>query len=75
MRLVIEIPEEYYNGIKTIPDNQCDADMLIIKYGTPLPKDNPIEIDGRLFILEKPVLKSIDCYNLWNVYGFREVEK
>lgn len=38
--------------------------------------ENPtIEIDGRLFILEKPVLKSIDCYNLWNVYGFREVEK
>ena len=38
MEIVIEIPEEYYNVIKSIPDIQCNADMLIIKYGTPLPK-------------------------------------
>lgn len=36
MKIVIDIPEEYYNAIKSIPDRQCDADMLIIKSGTPL---------------------------------------
>ena len=38
MQIVIDIPEEYYNAIKAIPDRQCTADMLIIKTGTPLPK-------------------------------------
>ena len=38
IELVIKMPEEYYNVIKAIPDRQCDADMLIIKGGTPLPK-------------------------------------
>ena len=38
IELVIKMPEEYYNVIKAIPDMQCDADMLIIKGGTPLPK-------------------------------------
>jgi len=35
MRLLIEIPDEYYNAIKAIPDIQCTADMLIIKNGIP----------------------------------------
>lgn len=38
MQLVIDIPEEYYKAIKEIPNEQCTADMLIIKNGTPLPK-------------------------------------
>ena len=45
MRLVIDIPENYYNVIKSIPDRQCNADMLIIKYGTPLPKGHGRIID------------------------------
>lgn len=46
MKLVIEIPEEYYNAIKAIPDIQCYADMLIIKNGTPLPKGHGRLIDA-----------------------------
>lgn len=35
MQIAIDIPEEYYNATKAIPNIQCDADMLIIKSGTP----------------------------------------
>ena len=38
MKIVIDIPEEYYKAITKIPNHQCTADMLIIKNGTPLPK-------------------------------------
>jgi len=38
MQIVIDIPEEYYNAIKEISDENSTADMLLIKYGTPLPK-------------------------------------
>ena len=38
MKVIIDIPEEYYNAIKAIPDRQCLVDTLIIKYGKPLPK-------------------------------------
>lgn len=46
MQIVIDIPEDYYNVIKAIPDRQCDADMLIIKSGTPLPKGHGRLIDA-----------------------------
>lgn len=38
MKLIIDIPEEYYKAITEIPNHQCTADMLIIKNGKPLPK-------------------------------------
>lgn len=38
MQIVIKIPEDYYKAIKEIPVEQSTADMLIIRYGTPLPK-------------------------------------
>ena len=46
MQIIIDIPEEYYNAIKAIPDNQCVADTLIIKYGKPLPKGHGRLIDA-----------------------------
>ncbi len=46
MKIVIDIPEEYYNAIKAIPDIQCTADMLIIKNGTPLPEHHGRLIDA-----------------------------
>ncbi len=46
MKLIIDIPEEYYNVIKAIPDNQCVVDTLIIKYGKPLPKGHGRLIDA-----------------------------
>lgn len=36
IELVIKISEEYLEVIKSISDDQCTADMLIIKNGTPL---------------------------------------
>jgi len=64
MRIVIDVPEDYYNGIKSIPDRQCDANMLIIKNGVPLPK-----VHGRLIILSEDAVKreqtplSFSCQN------------
>lgn len=58
MQIVIDIPEEYYNGIKSIPDNQCDADMLIIKYGTPLPKGHGRLIDADKLEFEKMYFRN-----------------
>lgn len=43
MKLVIDIPKEYYNAIKEIPDEQSTADMLIIKNGTPLEEQKTAE--------------------------------
>lgn len=38
IELVIKIPEGYYKAIKKIPIEQCTADMLLIRFGKPLPK-------------------------------------
>ena len=36
MKLIIDIPEEYYDGIRQISEETSTADMLIIKNGKPL---------------------------------------
>lgn len=65
MRVVIDIPEEYCNAIKAIPDIQCTADMLIIKNGTPLPK-----VHGRLIdadaLKNKIMYKDDVAYETWD---------
>ena len=35
MKRIIDISDEYYKAITGIPDHQCTADMLIIKYSIP----------------------------------------
>ncbi len=50
MQIVINMPEEYYSAIKEIPNRQCTAEMVIIKYGTPLPKGHGRLIDADAFI-------------------------
>ena len=47
MKLIIDIPEEYYKVIMEIPVNQSTADMLIIKTGTPLPKGHGRILDEK----------------------------
>ena len=39
MKLIIDIPKDYYEVIKKIDDDKCTADMLIIKYGKPFNKE------------------------------------
>ena len=39
MKIVIDIPKDDYNAYNVVPDYLCDADMLRIKSGTPLPKN------------------------------------
>ena len=58
MQIVIDIPEEYYNATKAIPNIQCDADMLIIKSGTPLPKGH-----GRLVDMSEVLIKLMQFYD------------
>ena len=48
MKIVIDIPEEYYKAIMKIPVNQSTADMLIIKNGIPLPKGHGKLIDSNV---------------------------
>lgn len=36
MKLIIDIPDEYYTAIKSIDDIESTADMLIVKSGKPL---------------------------------------
>ena len=36
MKIVIDVPEEYYNDIKSISDETSTSDVLLIKYATPL---------------------------------------
>ena len=38
MKIVIDIPEEYYEALKEMSDESLSMDMTIIKYGTPLPE-------------------------------------
>ena len=35
MKIVIDIPEEYYDLLKNFDDKKCSIDMLFIKHGTP----------------------------------------
>lgn len=58
MQIVIDIPKEYYNATKAIPNIQCDADMLIIKNGTPLPKGH-----GRLVDMSEVLIKLMQFYD------------
>ena len=46
MHIVIDIPEDYYKAIKEIPVEKSTADMMIIQYGTPLPKGHGRLIDA-----------------------------
>ena len=62
MKIVIDIPEEYYNVIKAISDIQCTADMLIIKNGTPLPEQH-----GR--IIDESKINKVFCYKEEAIYN------
>lgn len=55
MKLVIEIPKEYYEALKEMSDKTLSMDMTIIKYGTPLPEHH-----GRL-IDENELIDEIEC--------------
>ena len=46
MQIIIDIPEDYYNAIKGISDENSTADMLIIKNGIPLPKRHGRLVDA-----------------------------
>lgn len=50
MQIVIDITEEYYKILHKIPDAYSTTDMLLIKYGTPLPEHHSdlIERDALL---------------------------
>ena len=50
MKLLIEISEEYYKAIIEIPNHQCTADMLLIKYGTLLPEHHGRLIDADVLV-------------------------
>ena len=65
MQIVIEIPEDYYNVIKEIPVEQSTADMLIIRFGTPLPKGH-----GRL-IEDTPELER----ELWTYTRYTGIDE
>lgn len=49
MKIVIDIPEDYYKAIKEIPVEQSTADMMIIRNGTTLPKGHGRLIDADEF--------------------------
>lgn len=57
MQIVIDIPEDYYKVLKSIPDWQASADTLLIQNGTPLPKGH-----GRLIDADAFVWRSNYCY-------------
>lgn len=46
MKVVIDIPEEYYNLLKSFDNKKCSMDMLLIRQGTPLPKGHGRLIDA-----------------------------
>lgn len=49
MKIVISMQKEYYEAIKQVPDRLCDAEMLIVKNGTPLDSISTISVgvDGK----------------------------
>ena len=59
MQILIEIPKEYYEALQEISDDNCIADMLIIKYGKPLPEHHSDLIER----------SSLDVDNLDRAYG------
>lgn len=72
MQIVIDIPEEYYNVIKEISDENSTADMLLIKYGAPLPKGHGRLIDVD-WIDDNCVYHHSDEDGSW-CYTMRDVE-
>jgi len=50
MKIVIDIPEEYYNLLKGFDDEKCSMDMLLLKNGTPLPKGHGRLIDADVLL-------------------------
>ena len=62
MKIVIDIPEEYYEAIKEISDSQSTTDMLIIKNGTPLPKGHGRLIDADAYRKEMLDSREFDFF-------------
>jgi hypothetical protein len=60
MKIVIDIPEDYYKAIKEIPVEQSTADMMIIRKGTPLPEIHGRLIDGDALLTQGEVMYGKD---------------
>lgn len=71
MQIVIDIPEEYYNAIKALPDRQCVIDTLIIKYGKPLPKGHGriMDVDKVIKKMEEREEQLKDDRSIWETAG------
>lgn len=62
MKIVIDIPKEYYETLKEMSDETLSMDMAIIKYGTPIPEPH-----GR--IIDESKIKNIVCNTEQELYG------
>ena len=60
MKIVIEVPEEYYEDLKELSDESISLEMFIIKYGTPLPKGHGRLIDADVDIKGLREMKVVD---------------
>ena len=50
MKIVIDIPEKYYEAIMAISPEKMTGDTVLIRYGTPLPKGHGRLIDADVAI-------------------------
>ena len=60
MKIVIDIPKEYYDCLKNMNDKTMSLDALAIKYGTPLPEGHGRLIDTDYVI--NHICESKECY-------------
>lgn len=59
MKIVIDIPKEYYETLKEMSDETLSMDMAIIKHGTPLPEHHGRLIDAdKIMRVDHIVLES-----------------
>lgn len=83
MRLLIEIPKEEYQIIKTVngidlPSNSTLDEIIYgaISNGTPLSENNPIiQYEGKTYIADKLTMKTKDKNGYYSFYGFKEMEE
>ena len=63
MKIVIKIPDEYYEALKEKSDETLSIiDRAIVRYGTPLPKGH-----GR--IIDESQIRHIVCHTERELYG------
>lgn len=61
MQILVNVPDDYYEILNNIPAEQLQADALVIRFGTPIPKKHGRLIDADAILKFYKGFCNINC--------------